>query len=252
MKNRKQLPCFGYLKDRQVDIVALTTYLLDNGLLEVDRYNDIRASANTTMKNYISISEHTYNHYFKGQDEDGLESLKFRQLMLTEFDQSKATGSDDVEPVMFFSRFRRRDPDKKGYNPHADELNYGKRNELCVGEIAKTMDLFESQITRARLTYLVAGHDIKPHVDYDPSYTTRYHIPIITHPDVLMHMERKGQHYCMHMPANGNIYFFNTGIKHWVTNNSPIDRLHLVIDVHGQSELEGLISLDEQYATVDE
>jgi hypothetical protein len=249
MKNRKQLPCFGYLRDLHVDIVALTNYLKDNGLLETERYNDIRFSADSDMKTYISISEHSYNNFFKDDDEGGLESLKFRQLMLTHFDQSKVTSNDAISPATFFSRFRRRDPSKKNYMPHADELNYGIRNELVKGELEKVMNLFTSQITRARLTYLATGHDIKPHVDYDPSYVTRYHIPIITHPGVVMHMERQGKEYAMHMPADGKIYFFNTGLKHWVTNDSPIDRLHLIIDVHGQSELESLVNLDEEYDT---
>lgn len=247
MKNRKQLPCFGYLKDYQVDMNALINYLKNNGILDIERYNDIRASADSDMKTYISISEHSYNNFFKDEHEGDLESLKFRQLMLTKFDQSKVTGNEDTSPATFFSRFRRRDPNKKNYMPHADELNYGIRNELVKGELENVMNLFKSQITRARLTYLMAGHNIKPHVDYDPSYVTRYHIPIITHPDVVMHMERKGKEHSMHMPADGKIYFFNTGMKHWVTNDSPIDRLHMIIDVHGQVELENLVSLDEQY-----
>ena len=40
-----------------------------------------------------------------------------------------------------------------------------------------------------------------------------------------------------HMPADGRIYFFNQGLKHWVKNYSNHPRLHLIIDVHGQNEL---------------
>jgi aspartyl/asparaginyl beta-hydroxylase (cupin superfamily) len=59
-------------------------------------------------------------------------------------------------------------------------------------------------------------------------------------------MERNGQIYKRHLPVDGRVYFFNTGIKHRVTNDSDQDRVHLIIDVHGQDELEHLISLDEQ------
>jgi hypothetical protein len=245
MKNRKQLPCFGYLKDHVVDIASLASYLDDHSILDIQQYNDIRLSADSDMKTYISINEDCYNNFFKDADEPGLESLKFRQIALTKFDTTKALQNNNTSPDTFFNRLKRRDPNHKNYIPHADELNYGERNELVAGELAKVLDLFKSQLTRARLTYIAAGHDIKPHVDHDPSYVTRYHIPIITHPGVIMHMERQGKQYSMHMPADGRIYFFNTGVKHWVTNQAPIDRLHLIIDVHGQSELESLVSLDE-------
>jgi aspartyl/asparaginyl beta-hydroxylase (cupin superfamily) len=61
-----------------------------------------------------------------------------------------------------------------------------------------------------------------------------------------MYMNRNGQIYKKHLPADGRVYFFNTGIKHWVENNSDQDRVHLIIDVHGQDELEHLVSLDEE------
>ncbi|NBR25862.1 MAG: hypothetical protein EBU08_19200, partial [Micrococcales bacterium] len=90
------------------------------------------------------------------------------------------------------------------------------------------------------------NHDLKPHIDYDPSYIVRYHIPIITNPGVTMYMNRSGKVYSRHLPADGKIYFFNTGIQHWVINNSDLDRVHLIIDVHGQDELSNLVSLDEE------
>jgi aspartyl/asparaginyl beta-hydroxylase (cupin superfamily) len=130
--------------------------------------------------------------------------------------------------------------------PEADELNYGVRTELVTGEIEKILDMFTSKITRVRLAYIAGNHDLKPHIDYDPSYIVRYHIPIITNPGVTMYMNRSGKVYSRHLPADGKIYFFNTGIQHWVINNSDLDRVHLIIDVHGQDELSNLVSLDEE------
>ena len=45
-----------------------------------------------------------------------------------------------------------------------------------------------------------------------------------------------GDHF-YHMPADGSVYFFNSGIKHWVDNNGTESRLHLIIDTHGQEDL---------------
>jgi hypothetical protein len=42
-------------------------------------------------------------------------------------------------------------------------------------------------------------------------------------------------------PADGRVYFLNTGMKHWAVNSSDNPRLHLIIDVHGQEELKNLV-----------
>jgi aspartyl/asparaginyl beta-hydroxylase (cupin superfamily) len=55
-----------------------------------------------------------------------------------------------------------------------------------------------------------------------------------------MFLERNGDVAEYHMESDGRIYFFNSGLKHWVKNNSPYDRLHLIVDVHGQRELDEL------------
>jgi aspartyl/asparaginyl beta-hydroxylase (cupin superfamily) len=39
------------------------------------------------------------------------------------------------------------------------------------------------------------------------------------------------------MPADGSVYFFNSGMLHWVSNNSDVPRLHLIIDTNGQDDL---------------
>jgi aspartyl/asparaginyl beta-hydroxylase (cupin superfamily) len=82
------------------------------------------------------------------------------------------------------------------------------------------------------------GSDIKPHVDYDPSYITRYHIPIITNPDVVFGYSLKNIDYNYQMTADGSVYFFNSGVKHWVKNLGTEPRLHLIVDTNGQDDLK--------------
>lgn len=245
MKNRKQLPCFGYLKNQSIDTPALIAQLQQDGMLDTERYNSCRADMADHFQGYVLANGTTLNSYFKEDGAPSLHSSKFRQIQLTTFDQAKSRGPVTFKPTTFVERVRRLDPADPRYVPEADELNYGIRTELVKGEFEKIFNLFSSKITRARLTFLMAGHEIKPHLDYDPTYITRFHMPVITHPDVIMYMERNGKETSMHMPADGKIYFFNAGIKHWVKNNSQIDRLHLIIDVHGQAELENLVSLPE-------
>ena len=41
----------------------------------------------------------------------------------------------------------------------------------------------------------------------------------------------------IHMPADGSVYFLNTGLTHWAENNGTEGRTHLVISLNGQDDL---------------
>jgi hypothetical protein len=244
MRTRKQLPAFGYLDNVHIDIDALISYLDQNNLLSWDRYLDVKASTNGAFTGFIKANQWTLDNFFKEPEAPSLESERFRQIQLTEFDKTKSKGQVVVKPTTIFERVKRQRVDDPRYVPEADDLNYGLRTELVKGEIEKIFDLFTSRITRARLAYLGPGHEIKPHFDYDPSYVCRFHIPVLTDPAVKMWVERQGVIHEQHLPADGRVYFFNAGFKHWVKNNSNKDRVHLIVDVHGQQELDHLVTLD--------
>lgn len=246
MKNRKQLPCFGYLDNFVIDTPALITHLENNGLLDFDKYNDINLKSQSTMRDFVLANEYCHSNFFREEGADIMNSDKFRHLMLTKFDETKRTNNVNFKYTSVYERQRRLDPSSANYMPEADELNYGVRTELVTGELEKILDMFTSKITRVRLAYIAGNHDLKPHIDYDPTYIVRYHIPIITNPGVKMFMQRNETIYTRHLPADGRVYFFNTGIRHWVKNASNQDRVHLIIDVHGQDELKHLVNLDQE------
>lgn len=243
MKTRKQLPAFGYLTNLRIDIPELIKHLDTHDLLNWDSYLDVKASTDGAFTPFIKANQWTLDNFFKEADAPSLESEKFRQIQLTEFDKSKSRGPVEVKATTMIERVKRQDPNDSRYVPEADDLNYGVRTNLVCGEIERIFDMFVSRITRARLAYLGPGHEIKPHFDYDPSYVTRFHIPVITHPDVRMFIQTKQGIEEQHLPADGRVYFFNAGFKHWVKNQSDQDRLHLIVDVHGQQELEHLVEL---------
>jgi len=245
MKNRKQLPCIGYLENKKIDIDLVLRHLLDNNLLDYNRYTDINYSANSKHQSFVVSNEFCKTNFFTESNAPNMEGELYRQLYLTDFDTSKASNKVNLHNTNIFERTKRLDPSDPRYLPEADELNYGIRNELVTGILSDILDSFESKITRVRLAYLSAGFEIKPHVDYDPLYIVRYHVPLITNEDVIMGFERQGKTLTYKLPADGRIYFFNSGIKHWVKNNSQLGRLHLIIDVHGQIELDHLVSLDQ-------
>ena len=243
MRTRKELPRFGYLSGFTVDIAKVLDQLKTDGLLNWDRYTDIKVSSNSKHKNFVVANEFCKDNFFKEEDAPMMEGENYRQVYLTDFDETKSGGEVKFEFTNIFKRTRRLDPSKSEYLPEADELNYGVRNELVTGELEKILDMFPSKLTRVRLAYLKDHFDIKPHVDYDPSYIVRYHIPLITNTDAKMFMERGTDLAEIHLPADGKVYFFNSGLKHWVKNDGDDGRLHLIIDVHGQQELENLVEL---------
>ena len=240
MKTRKELPCYGVIKNFKIDMVKLYQHLADADLLNFEKYNDIKYSAADEFEGYVKAGSTFFNTYFKEDDAENLESEKFKQLYLTKFDETKSRGDVELKETSFIERVKRLRPGDPRYVPEADELNYGVPTELLTGELKSIYDLFESKVTRARFTLLGPKHQIKPHFDYDTTIICRYHIPIITNPGVLFYMQKSSKIYKLYMPADGRVYFFNTGFKHWVYNRSLFPRLHLIIDVHGQKELEQL------------
>jgi len=52
-----------------------------------------------------------------------------------------------------------------------------------------------------------------------------------------MCVKYKGETHKMHMPADGSVYFLNTGLVHWAENNGNEGRIHLVISLDGQEDL---------------
>lgn len=240
MKNRKQLPRFGYLKNISIDVDAVLAFLKEKNLLDFSEYNDIKVSADSKYKNFVVANEFCKDNFFKEEDAPMMEGEHYKQLYLTEFDESKLSGKVELHNTNIFERTRRLDPSKSNYLPEADELNYGVFNDLVTGELEKVLNKFSSKITRVRLAWLKDHAEIKPHVDYDPSYITRFHIPLITNPDAKMYILRGDDVAEMHLPAENKVYFFNSGLKHWVKNDGDQGRLHLIVDVHGQQELEEL------------
>lgn len=243
-KTRRELPCYGYIEGIQFDVPKILQYLKDNNLLEFKQYNDIHLSNGGNFEGYVRAHEYVQNNFFKDADTPSLEGDKFRQVQLMQFDVTKSRGMPDIKPTTELERQRRLDPASDNYLPEADEYNYGIRGPLVQGELANILDRFRSRITRARLSYLDAGHEIKPHYDYDTDYVTRYHIALLTQPEVQFFTKRNGKVYQRHIPADGRLYFLNAGFVHWVRNDSSSPRLHLIIDCAEQYELANLVSLD--------
>lgn len=240
MLNRKQLPPFGVLNDIQLDIDEIKVYCEQQGYLNTSLYSDVKASANSDIKQILEANHYAKNNFFKEDDAPSLEGEKYVQLYLTGMDPSKRSKVFKLEednPKIRFRRLRKGDPH---YLPEADEHNYGVRNDRVAGPLEKLLDIFKAPLARVRFAAMAPGFSIKPHTDYDPTYITRFHFPIVTNEKCVLGAEQNGVVTERHMPADGKLYFLNTGVKHWAVNNGETWRIHLLIDVKNQDDLANL------------
>jgi len=240
MLNRKQLPAFGVLDIPPFDIENIRSYCEKQGLLDINRYNDIKASAKSDINHTLQANHHACNSFFKEHDAPPLEGEKYVQLYLTGIDPSKRSIVFDPEPDNVKIRFRRLKKDSSHYLPEADEHNFGVRNDMVAGPIEDFLNSFKAPLARVRFAAMAPGFDIKPHTDYDPTYITRFHLPIITNDGCKFFAENKGVVQEKRMPADGRVYFLNAGIKHWAVNEGSTWRVHLLIDVKNQDDLSTL------------
>lgn len=242
---RKQLPAYGKI-NKTVNLDGLKQYCIDNGYTNYDEFNDIKYSADSNHKAFLVANTFCKDTFFKEEDAPTREGEKYKQLYLTDIDPNLKINTEDrlnETHSSIFVRTRRLDPTSKDYIPEADEYNYTHRNEHVKGVFEEILDSFKSQVTRVRLAVIMPGFAIKPHVDYDPSYITRYHIPIFTNEQVIFGYSTKDGAHEYTMPADGSVYFFNSGLLHWVANNGTEPRLHMIVDTNGQDDL---ILLDDK------
>jgi len=234
--DRKELPYFKKL-DYKFDMKKLLEAF--EPFRDVSLYDDLNASNPDSAYGDFYNSESKLKHLkkFAKTDEDVINgSQYYRQLSLTEFNGDhppRAIESDNA-----YKTYRKSTkPEDPEYDPVMDERHYTKRKAICTGYWNDVLDTFTAPVTRTRFAYMAPGHSIKPHIDYNTTYSIRIHIPIITNPDAAMYVKFKGKTHRMHMPADGGAYFLNTGLVHWAENNGTDGRIHLVISLDGQDDL---------------
>lgn len=135
-------------------------------------------------------------------------------------------------------------------NLHADddERNYTKLVNWVRGTyIEEVLNKFKSQYTRCRFNVVRPGGYILPHIDYNTDYSVRYQIPIQTNDWSYFGIQRKNEKPDVrHFPADGSTWFFNPGWNHSAWNMGKTDRIHMIISVNGQEDLEEDLE-DENY-----
>lgn len=94
--------------------------------------------------------------------------------------------------------------------------------------ISGGIDSLSCEKTSVRLLKLEKGAVVKEHTDSGLNFEegeVRLHIPVITHPDVEFYLDG----HRLEMNA-GECWYINASLPHRLSNPSPADRIHLVID----------------------
>jgi hypothetical protein len=83
------------------------------------------------------------------------------------------------------------------------------------------------RVLNAQIALLPPGAVIPEHRDAGPTLevTHRVHVPLVTHADVVFSVE--DEHLTL---AEGQAYELDNMRRHAVENQSPIDRIHLIVD----------------------
>ena len=101
------------------------------------------------------------------------------------------------------------------------------------------IDFFPCEKTSVRLMKLSAGAVIKEHSDHSlcvEEGELRLHVQVQTHEDVHFFLEDT------RIPMNeGGCYYLNLTFPHSVKNESPVDRVHLVIDCLVNDQIKQLL-----------
>lgn len=98
---------------------------------------------------------------------------------------------------------------------------------------------FHCPMLSARLMRLTSGSLIKTHQDLDldaDGGVVRVHLPIVTHPDVDFRLN--GRAVTM---AAGSAWYLRLSDPHSVANRSPLDRVHLVMDMEVNAWLRAVL-----------
>jgi len=124
----------------------------------------------------------------------------------------------------------------------------GKEDERVYGEllpeykgtyVEEVIGMFKSPVTRVRLVVKESGAFIKPHIDYDTTYSVRYYIPLVTNEWAYTAVKGKtdNEPEVKHLKADGSAWFVNPGNLHSAWNMGETDDIRLIVACNGQDDL---------------
>ena len=117
--------------------------------------------------------------------------------------------------------------------------------ERCPN-VRAVLTSFQCPLRSVRFLKLAPGSMIKEHRDYDLGFAEgqlRVHIPICTNPDVDFFIDA----HRIDM-KEGECWYLDLSLPHWVENRGSTDRVHLVIDCELNEWLRDIIKISSALA----
>ena len=237
-KDKRDLPFVLKLK-KKIDLSPAIDQL-NEYLSVIANDNSFKYDKASTEHNY-DLSDKTgknfvanYSEIYKTYAKVGFQSLTDDALALAK------TINRNIEDYTPYERAKgMRYTSSKDYHPYYDERNYTKPTEFYDGYFGSFLDSFKDEVCRSAIVTLEPGKFLSPHFDIGPEYVTRLQIPLITNTKAVMGFRKNDDTwYEYHFPADGSIYFVNSGWEHYAVNNGVDNRYNLRVCLNGQLELE--------------
>tara|TARA_A200000159_G_C7336073_1_gene345134 strand:- start:3726 stop:4427 length:702 start_codon:yes stop_codon:yes gene_type:complete len=171
-------------------------------------------------------------------------NLKEIPLMVMSPENMAKADDFELEDLGATLRERIRNKKAKGDNlpPTANEMLWDYQTDACKGTYFEEAlsGHFSAPVCRARLHFLAPGMSLQPHIDYDPSYGVRIVCPISGTDECINQFWVNGEYKEYNLPADGRVWFLNTGFKHGVVNNGTEPRIALLATLKSQEDIECL------------
>lgn len=165
---------------------------------------------------------------------------------------SRMTGRFDADQLMevMHSMSRSLEVDAgyegEGHSKWKSLTLYSKAHGVSAG--VSRLPVVDDLLTRSGLAFrlirfmkLAPGGNIRKHTDsFLSGNTVRIHLPLRAHPNARLHIDGERCDW-----DQGELWFGDFSKPHWGSNDSQLDRIHLVMDVELNSGLLDLIEDSE-------
>ena len=138
---------------------------------------------------------------------------------------------------------------KSGVDQHSKLQNTTLMNELGFGVIKKVLSKIPAEFERVRLMKIKANSKIGKHSDkidkdfgLEDGDIVRFHVPIRTNDQVKFYLWENKERLTNYLKV-GHFYYVDVRAPHAVTNDSDVDRIHLVVDVYVNSSIKELLGI---------
>lgn len=222
-KNRKELPDLIKL-DLKYDIEQLRK---DIAQLEGEDWNACISGELETLRQKWGerLSKVAYGKTNEEIDIAGkqYDKIGYQQMSLTHFNPDYKIRENRQSGTQW-------DKSYLGGKKELDQRAYNILHSNIPPYLRSILESLGPNLTRVGLAKLLPGEEIKPHRDFDPTFSCRFHIAIDTNEDAVFNG--------VHIPADGHVWFANTGVIHWVKNNGTTPRTHLIFNMDSQELLD--------------